>query len=180
MWEYAATGHSGKYNPEATRISKPGIWPHRHYDPNAKIGLMKEQLKRHERENKYSELAYQIRLFVEVGVGSDIRRLIAEVAAELAALKLGTTIPTVNFVPRSHPEAPGRMGWCGSEKNEIFVVDGFCFCQTADTAAHEVKHLEQYKNGDQVRFSKERNENCASYYGLAFQREHATVCAGCQ
>lgn len=97
MWEYAA-------------ISKPGIWPHRLYDPSANIGLMKEQLATYERKQRRIDLEYSLRLFVMAGVGSQDRRLIAEVGGELAALKLGITIPTVNFVPRSHPEAPGRMG----------------------------------------------------------------------
>ena len=170
MWEYAATGHSGKYNPGATRISKPGIWPHRHYDASAKIGLMKEQLKRHERKQRRIDLEYSLRLFVMVGGGSQDRSCIAEVAAELASIELGIPRPKVNFVSRFHPNAHKMKGWYFDGDTEIFVKDGMCLCQTVRTTAHEVKHMAQYKNCDHVRFSKERNENCASYYGLAFQR----------
>ena len=109
MWEYAATGHSGKYNLAATRISKPGMWPHRQYDPSAELTLAKEQLERHDRENRHSKLAYQLRLFVEVGAGNDIRRLIAEVATELAG-RAGT-LPRATYDQNDQREVLSFMSF---------------------------------------------------------------------
>jgi len=173
--------------PRTTRIDREGprtispseIWARHQYEvPN--LALARTQLKEREREIRRGELGYQLRLFVMVGVGSQIRRLIAEVSSELAAIELGTSIPKVNFVDRSDANEHKWRGWYFDGESEIFVVDGVCFCQTARTSAHEVKHMAQYTNCDHARFSQEQNENCASYYGLSFQRKHAPTCAGCQ
>lgn len=111
-------------------------------------------------------------------------RQAAYAAAKVASCELGIPYPGITIVSRAEAERKGAWAWANGG-GEIYVRGDLCACRTAHAVAHECKHVwqfEQIRNGRwSIESYREReHEIPAENYAEGFKEAHFPKgCARC-
>lgn len=101
-------------------------------------------------------------------VGRNSPAQTARAAAVLASFELGIPEPSVVAWQGHEPRARDKLGWVDSNNPDVINIVLTQECrQAVETAAHECKHLEQYRRYPNL--SHDQRENDAGTFGREFE-----------